>query len=258
MRRSIAIRVVAYPVFFILLLALAAAGYLLFFEGPEDFGDPLLNAAHAGDLEAVTAQLNLGKNPDHRDGFGHCPLTLAAYAGQTEVAKYLLEHGAKLDVKDDSGATPLYCAAYYGHVETADFLLQRGVSVNAANKYGDTPLMSAARHGHVGMLELLLNHKADLTKRDKYGWQALHVVLRSTEPKRADRYAIAKALLAHGADPRADNPGGWEHDSEHDSQGLPSFFSNLPNKGNTPLEIATTNGFEDIVELLMASPAKPN
>ncbi len=46
--------------------------------------------------------------------------------------------------------------------------------------------------------------------------------------------------------------------SEDDSMGLPGFFSNLPNKGNTPVEIATSNGFEDIVELLEASSAKPN
>ena len=51
------------------------------------------------------------------------------------------------------------------------------------------------------MVELLLANKADLTKRDKYGWQALHIVLRSNNVNRPDRYAVVKALLMNGADP---------------------------------------------------------
>jgi ankyrin repeat protein len=257
-KRSIAIRLVAYPAFFLFLLVLVVAVYLVFFERLGDFGDPLLNAAHAGDLDLVRELLKSGKNPNHRDGFGNCPLTVAADAGQTEVLKFLLEHGAKLDVADDAGKTPLHCAARNGHVETADFLVHRGVSVNATDRYGVTPLMAAVPLGNVAVVELLLANKTDLTKRDKYGWQALHIVLRSNNVNRADRYAVVKALLANGADPRADNPGGSEHDFEHDSMGLPSFSSQLPNKGNTPLAIATSNGFEDIAELLKASPAKPN
>jgi hypothetical protein len=50
-------------------------------------------------------------------------------------------------------------------------------------------------------------------------------------------------------------PGGWEQNYEHDSQGLPSFSSKLPDKGNTPA-IATSNGVEDIVELLKTFPSK--
>jgi|HubBroStandDraft_5_1064220.scaffolds.fasta_scaffold18772_1 ankyrin repeat protein len=257
-KRSIAIRLVAYPAFFLLLLVLVVGVYLVFFESLGDFGDPLLNAAHAGDLDLVRDLLKSGKNPNHRDGFGDCPLTVAADAGQTEVVRFLLEHGAKLDVADDSGETPLHFAARNGHLETAEFLVKRGASVNAADRYGVTPLMAAVRLGNLAVIELLLANKADLTKRDKYGWQALHIVLRSNDVNRADRYSVVKALLAKGADPHADNPGGSEHDSEHDSMGLPSFSSQLPNKGNTPLAIATSNGFEDIAELLKASPSKPN
>ena len=256
-KRSIAIRLVAYPAFFLLLLLLVAAVYLVFFERLGDFGDPLLNAAHTGDLDLVRDLLKSGKNPNLRDGFGNCPLTVAADAGQTEVVKFLLEHGAKLDVADDAGETPLHCAARNGHLETAEFLVKRGASVNATDRHGVTALMAGVQFGNVAVVELLLANKADLTKRDTYGWQALHIVLRSNNVNRPDRYAVVKALLMNGADPHADNPGGSEHDSEHDSMGLPSFSSQLPNKGNTPRAIATSNGFEDIAELLQASPSKP-
>ena len=58
-------------------------------------------------------------------------------------------------------------------------------------------------------------------------------------------------LLKHGADPNATNPGGFERDSEHDSH--VGYRRTNPNAGNTPVAIAKSNGFNEIVTELIAN-----
>ncbi len=217
----------------------------------EDFQDEFLNAVYKGDIRKVTKMLNAGENPNKRDAYGNNPMTLAAFAGHTEILKLLLTHAGQLDSRDDTGMTPLHCTAYYNRTQAARFLLQSGAEVNATNRYGLTPLSESVMKGFPNMVKMLLEAGASVTNRDDRGWQPLHQVLRS-KLDQPTRVQIVTLLLDHGADPNAANPGGWEKDSEHDSMPSPLAIlqQNNPNKGNTPLAIAESNGFRDVADLL--------
>ena len=218
----------------------------------DDFEDEFLNAVHKGDVAKVEAMLKAGENPNKQDSYGNNPMTLAAYAGHSDVLKMLLAHGAGIQCKDNTGMTPLHCAAYYNRLQACQVLLQSGAEVNATNRYGFTPLSESVTKGFPDVVTLLLGAGAADTNRDERGWQPLHQVLRSNGVDANTRTRIVTMLLDHGADANADNPGGWEEDSKHDSMASPFgiYQRRNPNKGNTPLAIAESNGFQDIADLL--------
>lgn len=218
----------------------------------DDFQDAFLNAVYAGESARVEAMLKTGENPNKHDSYGNNPMTLAAFAGHADVITLLLAHGGRFDSRDNSGRTPLHCAAYYNRIEASSVLLKNGATVNATNNYGFTPLSESVMKGYPDMAALLLSAGATVTNRDERGWQPLHEVLRSNGIKAEIRMRIVTLLLDHGADPNAENPGGWQEDSKHDSTVSPFaiFQRRNQNRGNSPLAIAESNGFQDITELL--------
>lgn len=245
-------------IFFAKLLLLLIAGPLVVLTTIEvflptgdlnDFQNPLLNAARDGDTVEIQRLLASGSDANTSDAFGNTPLSIAAHFGQTEACELLLKNGAGIDgIRGEM--TPLECAVYSDYPDTATFLLQRGADPDRADEYGGTPLAVAAGKGNTDMVKALLDAGADIEVADKHGWRPLHVVLRSTQISDADRLATVKMLLEYGADPNANNSRGFEGDSEHDSH--LGYRKTLPNQGNTPVSIAKSNGFTDIVAELTA------
>jgi uncharacterized protein len=238
-----------------IVIAVFALGYgalCLTTRNLDDFEDNFLNAVYAGDLAKVESMLKTGENPNKHDSYGNNPMTLAAFAGHADVLTLLLAHGGRLDSRDNTGMTALHCAAYYNRIEAGKVLLKSGAAVTATNNYGFTPLSESVMKGFPDMVALLLSAGATVTNRDARGWQPLHQALRSNRMHAKTRTRIISLLLDHGADPNTDNPGGWEEDSKHDSTASPFaiFRHRNPNRGNTPLAIAESNGFQDIAELL--------
>ena len=238
-----------------IVIAVLAVGYgalWLTTRNLDDFEDDFLNAVYAGNSTRVEGMLKTGENPNKHDSYGNNPMTLAAFAGHADVLTLLLANGGGLDSRDNTGMTPLHCAAYCNRIEAGKVLLKNGASVSATNNYGFTPLSESVMKGYPEMVALLLDAGATVTNRDERGWQPLHQVLRSNRIDAKTRTRIVTMLLDHGSDPNADNPGGWEEDSKHDSMVSPFaiFQHRNPNRGNTPLAIAESNGIRDIAELL--------
>ncbi len=140
-------------------------------------------------------------------------------------------------------------------------IIEAKPTVNTANCHGITPLHVASMHGLPKMVNLLLALEADLTATDENNWTALH-------------YASARGhqnvllLLLHA---------GVDINCETDDKYTPLHLSclnghqgcvkallyysdhikvkidkNLPNKmGDTPLHLASTWGFVEIIETLL-------
>ena len=83
------------------------------------FADPIHDAAKAGDLAAVQAQLDAGVDVNGKDWLGGTALLEAAIKGHKEVVELLIAKGADVNAKDKYGKTPLYLAAERGHKEVA-------------------------------------------------------------------------------------------------------------------------------------------
>jgi ankyrin repeat protein len=216
---------------------------------PQGHLDAFLDAVSAGKTDAVAGMLESGESPNKRDASGNKALTIAGYAGRTEIVELLLQHGADVDSADFGGMTALHCAAYHRHEETVAVLLAHGADVTKTDRYGSTALCTAVVKGTPEIVKLLLKHDADVRHKDARGWQPLAAVLRASDLAAGERRSIVELLLEHGADPNAANPGGWEEDSKHDSHIGRRPHEN-PNRGNTPLAIAESNGFREIAELL--------
>jgi len=237
---------------------LGAALWWFFAVKLNDFEDPLLNASYAGSAAKVERLLDDGADPNRRGPrHHHTPLTLAPYRENADVIALLLDRGADVNLQNGTGATPLHVATHAGQVECARILLEHGADQSITNKYGQTPVFNAATKGPPAMAALLLKHPVDLAVRDVRGWQPLHAALRSNRLKESPeaRFMIVRMLLGHGADPNFLNAGGWEEDSRHDSH-IGRRAPGNPNRGNTPLAIARSNGFTNIVELLKSKGAR--
>jgi ankyrin repeat protein len=109
---------------------------------------PLLKAAYKGDLDAFTAQLAQGADPNQKDKVGRTALHFAAAKGSLAVVKTLCayqETVVDLNQQDRYGHTALAMAAYFKHPDVVRCLLREGnrVRLDLANDYGE--LLSSTR-----------------------------------------------------------------------------------------------------------------
>jgi ankyrin repeat protein len=86
----------------------------------------------------------------------------AAEAGNIEAVKQHLAAGMDVNAKDEDGVTPLHETALWGHNEVAELLIANGAEVNAiivSGPYqGKTPLDLAIRHKKNETADLLRKH----------------------------------------------------------------------------------------------------
>ena len=110
-------------------------------------------AARAGDLEALTALLGDGADPNLRDGRhnGWTPLQHAIHRRQGEAALFLLGRGARPDERGGQGVLPLHMAAGTGQARLVRALLDAGADPRSEVD-GRTALWAAAGGGAIGDL----------------------------------------------------------------------------------------------------------
>ena len=194
-------------------------------EEPETV--PLYHAARLG-LRDLVERL-IVEHPEHVNATGgRCgtPMHAAVKAGHAKILPLLIEHGA--DVEDQFGSingwTPLHDAAWEGILEAGQCLLDHGANINAGDGDRDTPLTLAVRRGHIEFARMLLEREAVIDAQNDLGDTALHSAIRYYGHTHAVQF-----LLEHGADINVRND-----DDE------------------TPLELASWKGYQEIVELLSA------
>jgi ankyrin repeat protein len=160
--------------------------------------ETLVEAALAGDSDAVASLLEDGLSPDSRVE-GSTALYTAVVQGEAKVATLLLRAGADPNLRsgDQAEGTPLCAAACHGHAEIVRALLAYGADANLREDEWWTPLRWAAAHGHAAVARMLLGAEADPD-------------LCSPLPEAARRGSLAtvRVLLEHGASPEQRDPEG--------------------------------------------------
>jgi hemoglobin len=120
----------------------------------------LHSAAAAGEIGTVHLLLELGADPNSRDGGQHAPLYSAGNECRSpegaEVVRALVRAGARVDAADGTQrCTALHMAARRGNIAVAEALLECGADIAARDRSGATPLVRARNCRRMAMAEFL-------------------------------------------------------------------------------------------------------
>ncbi len=194
----------------------------------------MLAAVKSGNLSRVKKLLE-GEPAlvNARADSGESAVLLSVYYGHTAIRDLLLARGAELNVFEaaaagqlarlealekstpgasqtfsHNGFTPLHLAAFFGQKNCVDFLLARGADVNATSRNASSlrPIHSAVAHrgdpgAALAIARALVAAGAEINVAQQGGWTPLHAAAFHGHGP------MVEFLLAHGADvhPQADN-----------------------------------------------------
>lgn len=159
-----------------------------------------------------------------RRNLGDLDLFEAAALGEEDRVRAIVEHDASAaQALSTDGFSALHLAAFFRHEPIARLLIEKGANVRAAsrNAMAVAPLHSAAAARAADIVEELLEAGADPNAEQQGGWAPLHSAAQNGDD------ASVRALLAHGADPRHANA-----------------------EGRTPADIARERGHVAIAEMI--------
>jgi len=179
----------------------------------------LMECARTGKVEGVRALVDHEAEVNAKETRqGHTALMWAIAGKHPEIVRLLLDHKGDVHARSAGGFTPLLFAAQQGDLESAKMLLAAGADVNEATPEGDSPLLVASASGNEAFSIFLLENGANPNAVDRNGITALHYSVMSglaeisgmamnlkyiTYINRPNMVDLAKALLAHGANPNA-------------------------------------------------------
>jgi uncharacterized protein len=193
----------------------------------------LLAAAQRGDLAALERELAAGADLGQRDDHGRSAVHVAAFARQREVLRRLARAGADLAALDRDRYDAVTIAGVADDEETLRVLLQLGASARqVTSRYDGTALIAAAHLGHDGVVRQLIAAGAPLDHVNNLHWTAVieAVVLGDGG---ARHQATLRALLDAGANPQLSD-----------------------REGRTPLALARSRGYAEMVRLLEQAAAR--
>ncbi len=190
-------------------------------------------AAHRGDLSILEQLIKSKTDLNSRDAYGRTALHIASFAKQRDVIRTLAKAGASLDVLERDRYDAITIAAVADDEETLRTLLAVGASAKlTTSNYDGTALIAAAHLGHDGVVRQLIAAGAPLDHVNNLHWTAL----------------IEAIVLGNG---------GARHRATLGA--LIDAKANLQltdRQGNTPLALARSRGYQEMVTMLEQAGAR--
>ena len=193
----------------------------------------LHSAAHQGDVAMTEKFIAMKADVNATDSYGRAPLHVAAFAKQRDVIRALMKAGANPALLENDRYDAVTIAAVADDEATLAVLLSLGASAKlTTSRYDGTALIAAAHLGHDGVVRQLIAAGAPLDHVNNLHWTAL----------------IESIVLGDG---------GKRHQST--LRALIEAKANLQltdRQGNTPLALAKSRGYREMVVMLEAAGAK--
>ncbi len=190
-------------------------------------------AAWAGDAAAVRQLLAGGASAQARDDHGRTPLHVATFRRQHDAIRALVAGGAETGALENDRYDAVTIAAVADDEDTLRLLLSLDASARlVTSRYDGTALIAAAHLGHDGVVRQLIGAGAPLDHVNNLHWTAVieSIVLGDGGPR---HQATLEALIRAGADLGLADRG-----------------------GSTPLALARSRGYSEMVRMLEAAGAK--
>lgn len=190
-------------------------------------------AAFKGDAGQIEKLVAARADVNARDPHGRTPLHVATFFKQRNAIRVLAMAGANLDALENDRYDAVTIAAVADDEETLRVLLSLGGSAKlVTSRYDGTALIAAAHLGHDGVVKQLIAAGAPLDHVNNLHWTALieSIVLGNGGPRHVE---TLRALVAAGASTRLTD-----------------------RQGNTPLALAKSRGYREMVEILERAGAK--
>ena len=184
-------------------------------------------AAHRGDIAAIEKLVANKVDINARDGCGRTPLHVATFAKQRDAVRALAKAGANLGLFERDRYDAVTIASVADDEETLRSLLALGASAKlTTSRYDGTALIAAAHLGHDGVVRQLIAAGAPLDHVNNLHWTAV----------------IESIVLGNG---------GARHQAT--LKALIDAKANLQladRQGNTPLALAKSRGYREMVAML--------
>jgi ankyrin repeat protein len=184
-------------------------------------------AAARGDAAKIEQLVAAKADINQRDTHGRTPLHVATFAKQRAAVRALVQAGADKSALENDRYDAVTIAAVADDEETLRILLSLGASAKlVTSRYDGTALIAAAHLGHDGVVRQLIAAGAPLDHVNNLHWTATieTIVLGNGGPR---HQATLKALVEAGAN-----------------------LQLTDRHGKTPLELARSYGYTDMVRLL--------
>ena len=190
-------------------------------------------AAAKGDAAEIERLVKAAAPIEARDSYGRTPLHVAAFLSQQDAARTLMRLGANPNALEAQKYDIVTITSVANDVPMLKVALAGGNSAaNITSPYQGTALIAAAHLGHDEVVRILIDAKAPLDHVNNLGWTALiESIVLGDGGKR--HVACLAALVKAGAN-----------------------VNIADRSGNTPLKLARSRNFTEMVKILEANGAE--
>ena len=230
---------------------------------------PLLYGVRTGNAKMVELLLEEAADHQTRCASGKGVLELALNTGSQDMAILLLKKGVSPDELGHDGNPVLFKAMRLRYFSVIDLLFKSGADPNVTGKGGSSALHLAAERGMPECLTMLIKVGAKIEARDDQGATPIWYALNQAGETDVASSSCFMQLLEAGANPSVLGAKKVPLLCEAIRRGSRSNTLELINFGAdvnsasregdlTPLDLASSAGAADLVELLLSRGADPS